>query len=493
MATEINNNLNPKIKESLDARLAPVANVASLPDPNAAANFIPEGAIIYVQDVQLNYQAQESAPSVLAWVNIGGATTTSKTTGALNITPTTTVLDLSLVSPAIATCHSVVVTVVGGGSATIASITNAVAGEQVTFYIADAQQLTFVHKDYDVAGSNDIVMEDGFDMTINGRVTGNESVTFKNHGTAMCQWDAVQYIKKGDLITNFLDAIGVINNLTSTSTTSPLSAYQGNLLNQAIQGKVDNFNLGTHLAWTGTDPNVLYALPWAWEIWSGTRPKSIDPTTWIPGLYSTPADNYYWVDLRSTDQGAYLLPPQKDPTVFNNWIQIDQPLNNSKIVRYDIAADASLTAVGSNYNPRVDTTTANGDALVSAWNADGPATEKVSFTLPEGTYKVKVKINVVSDKHNDFTFNFYSINGLTTAAAGVPGTTVLKDIATVASPTTAWTDSDQASYEVEALLIIGSTAGVGDGVILGLTTTSSWAASSLNTTLAGYLEITKLK
>jgi hypothetical protein len=67
----INNDFDLKKKSLLDKRLTPVTTFVNLPDPNLASNFIPEGAIILVQDTGLNYQAQYDPlnPTTLIWVN----------------------------------------------------------------------------------------------------------------------------------------------------------------------------------------------------------------------------------------------------------------------------------------------------------------------------------------------------------------------------------------------------------------------------------------
>jgi hypothetical protein len=495
MSQEIYDNFNPKIKQIFDARLVPVSTYSALPDPNLASNFIPEGGVIFVKDVQLNYQAQIITGVTLGWVNIGGVVDVVKVTGAINITPTSTVLDCSLVVPAIATCHSVVVTIVGGTTSSISSITNLPVGELITFYTNTGSILTFVHNDYDVATANSIVVEDGFDVSINGRTVANESITFKNHGTVICQWDAVQFVKKADLVTTFLQRIGVINSLSSTSTVLALSAYQGNILNGLINTKQNILTAGSHTTISSGSTPIIASTRWLWVKYSGLSTSPTNVGTYLTSISISLADRdkYFWVDLRDFDKGAWLLPPGNDPTVFGNWFNIDKPINNATFARYSIASDAILNPVALNYNPRFITNTYTGDDLSLSWNSDGPANEKVCFTLPEGAYRIRVKLNVVSDVHNDHTFNLYNINGLTTAAAGLPVSNVVKDIATVSSPTTSWTDSDEASYVVDDLIIVGSSPGVGDGIILGMTTTSTLLSSSLNTTLTGYLDITKIR
>lgn len=72
MSTRTHDNFNLGKKVLLDARLTPVADAASLPDPNLPSNYIPEGGVILVQDTNKNYQAQIdplNAPDLM-WVDI---------------------------------------------------------------------------------------------------------------------------------------------------------------------------------------------------------------------------------------------------------------------------------------------------------------------------------------------------------------------------------------------------------------------------------------
>ena len=95
-------------------------------------------------------------------------------TGIINILPATTNIDLNLVLPSISSCDKVIINVVGGSSALISSITNWPSGLKLTFSTSVGQAVTFQHTDYDVAGLGDIVIEDGQNMTLNGRIIGNE-------------------------------------------------------------------------------------------------------------------------------------------------------------------------------------------------------------------------------------------------------------------------------------------------------------------------------
>jgi hypothetical protein len=72
MPHKINNNFTLYKKALLDSKLSPVANFAALPDPNTVTNYIAEGSVILVRDVNKNYQAQLDPLSLpdLIWVDI---------------------------------------------------------------------------------------------------------------------------------------------------------------------------------------------------------------------------------------------------------------------------------------------------------------------------------------------------------------------------------------------------------------------------------------
>ena len=123
------------------------------------------------------------------------------------------------------------------------------------------------------------------------------------------------------------------------------------------------------------------------------------------------------------------------------------------------------------------------------FNSDGSTNEKMSFSLVEGKYKVKMKLNITSDKLNDLSLSLFTINGLTTQASGVPGTKVTKDVSFV--PTSLATTSNGV-YEVESYIEVGSSVGTADAVVFGLTSSSDLTNTIVNTSFQGYLEITKL-
>jgi len=495
MATEIYNNLQPRIQAHLDERLESVSSVSNLPDPNVESNFIYEGAIVYVVDVKLNYQAQEDPnnPPQLAWVNIGGESESGKVQGFINVLPTTTILDCDDVSPDIDTCHSVLITVVGGDSVNIHSIENLPDdrgnNDLITFSTVPGTTITFVHTDYDAAGSNDIILEDGFNMSIEGRLIGDETLTLKAHDGAVCQWDATQFTKKSEISKTLLESFGVVNSLDSTSTTKALSALQGKILNDALATKQDELTAGSHLT-INPSTDVIDSLPRTWSKESIPITEADDPLVILTTTVLTTEDKYRTADFRSLNKGLWMLPPNFDPTLPNSWYELDSNDDGLiKTARHLISPDTIIAGVGGVFIPRIMPLDYHGDDFAFQYNADGPATAKVSFTLPAGgTYRVRSKVNLVvsAGTHDKLTYNMYLTNGLSTAAAGIPGTAALQDLYTVV-------DADgNASYETEALVIV-DTAGVGDGIMLELATSSDYTGVAFNSTLSGYIDITKLK
>jgi hypothetical protein len=236
MSVNLIDNFNPKIAKHLDQRLNPVDTFADLLDPTVAANFLYEGAHAYVKDVKKFYKVDDNG-SALEWVLVDPE---DLVIGTINITSSTFILDMSLVTPDIADCYAVQVNIVGSGtSATIQAITNFPTGDKlITFYIQSGKTVTFKHFDYDVATSDQIVLENGFDITVTGRDIGNESVTFKKHGVAVCQWDATQFMKASEWAQNLL-SVTIYDGLDSTSTIMALSANQGKVLSDALDLKQD--------------------------------------------------------------------------------------------------------------------------------------------------------------------------------------------------------------------------------------------------------------
>ena len=254
--TEIYDDLGLNKASRLDNRLEPVATFGNLLDPNLADNFLFEGTEVYVIDEKAFYYREETVtPGVYAWVL---SSTPDLVIGNINILATTSTLDMSAVVPAIAECYAVNINIVGGGSsATIQSITNFPGSDKLlTFHVTAGQQVSFVHNNYSVATTDQVVLELGFDMTLNGRTIGSETLTLKKHDVALCQWDATQFMNASEWAQNLL-SMTVIDDLLSTDGTVSLSANQGRILNNLIATKQDVLTFGNFLSLTGSTLDVV--------------------------------------------------------------------------------------------------------------------------------------------------------------------------------------------------------------------------------------------
>jgi hypothetical protein len=300
MSVNTIDNLNPKIAKHLDERLKTVSTFSSLPDPTVAANFLYVGAQAYVQDVDKYYKVIDNG-SEYEWVLVNPE---DLVIGTLNITSSTFVLDMSLVTPDISDCYAVQINIIGSGtSATIQAITNFPASDKlVTFYTQSGKTITFKHFDYDVATSDQIVLENGFDITISGRDIGNESVTFKKHGIAICQWDATQFMKASEWAQNLL-SVAIYDGLDSTSTIMALSANQGKVLSDALALKQDILAAGEKIELLPDNPSPgITTINAVARTWNNTlTPTAVgDITAFLTGLYSGAiSTEYRYVDLRN--------------------------------------------------------------------------------------------------------------------------------------------------------------------------------------------------
>jgi len=395
-----NNNFLPKIADHIDARLSSVSTAANLPDPTVAANFLYLGAIAFVEDEDQHYKIIDDGG--WQWVPFE---TSALQIGTINITAPTSTLDLSLVTPAIADCYAVQVNITAGSSATIQEITNwpATADKQITFYVDAGDELVFSHTDYDVAISGQIVLENGFDMTLIGRTIGNESLTLKKHGTALCQWDATQFMKSSEWVQNLL-SIAVEDSLTSTSTTTALSANQGNVLNTLIGTKQDQLIAGTKIQLIpGVGNATINSLPRNWSVVYNPTGYVVNASTALANAYTavsaTPTTNdYRVVDLRGysngVNGGVWIIPPEVDSTVIGNWINISQFIRDQKIRNYSSIADASpaTSLIASVLYPHWSLTGASGDSSIYgvSWGSGWPANESATVQFSEpGIYTVK--------------------------------------------------------------------------------------------------------
>jgi hypothetical protein len=432
MATEIYNNLHPKIAKHIDERLRTVDTVAALPDPTVAENFLYEGALAYVGgSIDEYYKCVLNG--TLEWQLFKPADLVE---GTINIIPGTTVLDLSLTSPAIDKCYAVRIGIVGGTSATIQSITNfPTDGQQITFYTTSGKQITFKHTDYAAASTNQIVLEVGFDMTLKGRLVGDDSLTLKKHGVAICQWDATQFTSASEWAQNLL-SIAVVDNLTTTSATTALSANQGVILDNKINTKQQVLSAGDKIQLTpGGLSTTIDALVRNWDKFIPTSSPSsvVDTLTFLTGTNIPVSSNNQYVDLRllpsqaGGDRGLWLLPPKKNGTLPGSWVMIDAPSSAVKHASYSYVDDTSPSTklVSNFYYPRLNTLSLKGDDLGLTFNTDGPTDEKVSFALnSKGLYVITVDLvieltSIAAARY--FQGTLFVSNGVTTAASPISG------------------------------------------------------------------------
>jgi len=415
MSVEIYGNFKPQIEQHIDSRLKTVTTVADLPDPNIPSNFIYEGAIAYVAGtVDKFYKCVVTTGTTKEWVPF---VADDLVIGTINITPSTTVLDLNLVSPAIDECYAVQINIVGGTSANIQTITNFPGSDKlITFFVQAGQDVTFKHVNYDVASTDQIVLEVGFDMKISGRTIGNESLTLKRHGVANCQWDATQFVKSTEWIQNLLSQ-AVVDNLLSTSTVMPLSANQGRVLKLLVDGKQQQLTPGQKISLTpGVTTTTIDSLPRDWEqvIIAASPAPGTATDVFIAGQVSGTSEEYRFVDLRNSSDGSrglWMLPPNHVANVAGNWIMLDSPVGNIGHLRLTYAADSNLTdnLVSNRYYMR-NLVSGTGNTIDTipgtshVFNGDGIAGEKTSLRLNNiGVYEVKldvvIQINDVTPRY----------------------------------------------------------------------------------------------
>jgi len=367
MPTSIYNNFDLQKQAPLDAKLTPVADASALLDPNVASNFLFEGATIYVKSEKVNYRVEvdPSNSSNLIWVK---QSTTALVQGIITITSTTTNLDLSLVTPAIASCNSVLIKFTSGANtANISTITNFPTDVALPFFTETGKQVVFKHTEYDVANTGRIVLEDGFDMTIHGRTVGNEQLILKKDDTAIVQYGAVQFLKKSEWAQSLL-SIAVADNLTTNSSTLALSAGQGKILQDTKQ---KNLSVTPRLSLSSA--GLLDVVPYPWVainvIWTADRALAVNTNgisqiaAWIAdgllsagiisgaSLVGTDTLNNRYVDMRpgtnntyAIDFGLWFLPAGLNATVTANWICIDAPYKAEQIV-YTINPVLDILAV----------------------------------------------------------------------------------------------------------------------------------------------------
>ena len=483
MATEIYDDIDLHKKAMLDSRLESVATVALLPSLTATPSWIPEGAVVYVAGtIKANYQAQDDPNNTgnLIWVRI---TDNGTVQGVINILPSTTTVDLSLVSPAVATCNTILVNIVGGVAANITSITNWPVGEKLTFYSTSGQAVTYQHTDYDLAGANDIVIEDGANFVLSGRAIGDESLTLEQNNNTLVQWDATQFIKRSELLQNLLN-IAIVDDLNSVLSSSALSANQGRVLRLLIEGKQDTLTAGDHIDITN---NTITAEKWEWSIDDQTANALIvSIPNYLTTNYTTLTQRYRLTKFRNGE--VWFLPVGLDPTTLANWHQLNNATPDNILVRrYPIFNEIpalDLNATTGNFYPKAIINAGSGDTITHGWGGPFGSANKYSLNLSrEGLYKVKIKLVFDTGVVGNFTGTLHRTVGATQDADPVPTSSTIVDIAT-----------GEKVMVVETLQqVISSNAADNIGLILELSTITDFLGLNYNSNIAGWLEITKLR
>jgi len=496
MSAEIYSNLNPKIAQHLDARLTTVSNIASLPDPTIPANFLYEGALAYVAGTVKTYYkcVLNTLSTALEWQPFE---TADLVIGFINITPGTTVLDLSLTSVPISNCYAVEINIVGGTSATLQSIVGIPGSDRLmTFFVKNGQEVIFKHTNYDVASTDQIVLEVGFDMTIKGRIIGNDSLTLKKHGVVNCQWDATQFAKTTEWLQNLLSQT-IVNNLTTNDANLPLSAAQGFVLNNLLGGKQQVLIPGNSISLVpGLLSTTISVLPKDWVLVSiPASPNQLTNT--LPFITSnigtsTPVNYYRYVDLRNLpwqsggNRGLWLLPPGKTPTTSADWVLIDEGKKNTWAGSYTVANQASLASalISNRYYPRIILNSLIGSNNIIT-NSDGPANEKISIQFPElrSLYKIEYDyILTVSDiTSRQFAVDITFTNGVQNAATPLTSGTLQRTIP--GSESGGNVSGRQVRLSGSFLLAVASVSNVNDAFNLGIRElTNNFANTSLAAT-----------
>ena len=345
MSIEVYNNFKLQKAAALDSRLNPVATFGDL--PNISSNFLYLGAVVYVTSEAADYKVTDVS-SVLTWVKQEVVTLGA---GTINILDTDNTIDLSMVSPVIAKCNVVTVNISGSNSsAAIYTILNAPTHD-FEIRVQNGKQINFMHTDYTSANNGDIVFEDGYNFNLRGRSVGNESIIFRKNGTAVVQVGATQFLTASEWSQNLLN-IAITDNLSSSSTTTALSANQGQVLDTKKQ---NNLNPGFHINLTNetNDTTTVDVLPFNklnHDIYDDLNIRvigtSLVTVAWLKGgNVGTYLTNFYSGVAQDTDTvvdlnvpsenmllGKWCLPAGETPTNINKWFLDDSNIYNLKAV-----------------------------------------------------------------------------------------------------------------------------------------------------------------
>jgi hypothetical protein len=444
MSVEIYDNYKVQKAEHIDAKLVSAASVANLPDPTVAGNFLYLGALAYVINENAHYRV-ELVAAVWTWVYFAGAGN-NLITGYMNITPSTTTLDLSLVTSdaaglvpvPVSTCYTikVIITSTGGGTtgATIGAITNFPSGADrlLSFTTEVNNVLTFTHTGYASAIATQVVIEDGFDMSLTGRLIGNECLTLKDHSGALCQHTSVQFVAASEWLNTIASAL-VYNGLDSTDGTIALSAHQGNILNQLLDTKQQQLVAGDNITLTaGATTTLIKADPWAWvqTTYDSTVANLSTALVWLgTNPFGATAVNYFRVIARN-DAGAptFLLPPGLAPDILGNWVLISEATVRTQHTKFGLNAQnlGSSPVLTAQHFVEMGVSNYVGDYFPTSINTGSNNLNAVSVFFADGLYKVDMTLVVFTTNlsvFNDIAATLYlvssdatNINPLGTAA-----------------------------------------------------------------------------
>jgi hypothetical protein len=352
MSSEIYDNLKLNKAAALDERLNPVATYNSLPPTTSP--FLYEGAVIYVKDQTADYRLT-MVNAVLKWEKqtggrSGGSGSSTKVQGVITIASTETMLDLSNVSPDIATCDSVLINIQGiSSSAEIIKIKNFPVGKEIIFYSQLNKSIKFKHKDFNTASTEDIVLEHGYDLEIIGRNIGNDMLLLERNSDAIVQKGATQFVRSTDWA-NTVITLNVENSLDSNAINKGLSAYQGKVLNTTKQSKLTVTNTDRAvIADINTESASLTIKPynkqqisvnWTTALLTAAYTDIKTMLTTLPSLSTIWEDRY--VDMtpgngsnfnQPTNFGVWMLPAGLSPSLTSSWFQIEKPENLTLVTR----------------------------------------------------------------------------------------------------------------------------------------------------------------
>lgn len=456
MSTEIYNNFNLKKAEPLDKRLITVVNKADLPgwhetlsvnsstNPNSN-NFLYVGAFAYVSsednyykiDSNLKWVLKNTAESELGIAEVTIDENASQINLAELSTPNTTIAEVKIVK----------INVLGSSQIPSIFVINGFpTTHKITFRVQAGKAVKFMCTNYNTALPGQIILENGFDLILNGRSNGaDELLTLENQNGKLCQYECVQFMTKSEWLTDIF-SVNVINNLNSTDTDKALSANQGKILDAKFLTKQDKFTIGPGISNTG---DVLSAIPPNWiklmPITTASTEAQFEALLLASSL-SVDNVNYRYLNnnvIYDNGQeipltypwGIWILPPGKSNTNILNWIQLSPP-PPAKLCAAQIKLVGGVNPdfTGALNFLKFKTPQGNTTELGITFNGTTSGTTPTAnnFTINRsGLYEVSVKIifQAFQSSYNHYvallkrlTFRLIATNGLT-STTNISGTT----------------------------------------------------------------------